>query len=582
MDNSHKKRALTTDTDSQICENQWLTGLFRYDIINVGCHNPSLFERDKQENNMNDNNFEATSIDLSEAIARKKRQSAGSGESAVRREPVRRESPHREPQHRENVKEHTSGKRRRKKKKSAAPAVIAVLFAVAILMGAGYLVGWSSSMGTFLKNTYIDDTDVSGMTPLQATTQLAGKYSAPEVKITTRSGNVVTLSMADFGYNVDITGPVKRLYEDQDHSKWFMSLFKESRLDINTDYSFDKSHFERVLRRTTWSTSDTADARIAYGDSGYYIIPEVYGDNVDLDLLVEYVEEEIGKGNFDIDISDADLYTEPRIKEADLKDELENIKAHFDFIITYDFDYAQEYLTGAEVYGWTNGGHEVDRRKAEAFVENLANKYDSFMTSRTFTTTDGRRIDISQGRYSAGQYGWWIDREKTVDRLLSHIEEGVSKTIDPVYVQLDTGYTYEGFEKDRSAEGDIGSTYIEVDLSNQHLWYYEDGELKFETASIVSGKATDPSRKTPPGLYSVYSKETNYTMVAPDNSYRAKCSYFMRCSFEGIGLHDLSRSAYGGDTYINNGSHGCINMKYSEVQTLYNMVERGTPVVMYY
>ena len=114
------------------------------------------------------------------------------------------------------------------------------------------------------------------------------------------------------------------------------------------------------------------------------------------------------------------------------------------------------------------------------------------------------------------------------------------------------------------------------------MWYYENGELKFETDQIVSGKATDPARKTPEGIYSVYTKSENYMMVAADGSYRTRCNYFMRCSFEGIGFHDLSRSSYGGDIYINNGSHGCINMKYSEVQTLYNMVARGTPVIMYY
>ena len=67
-----------------------------------------------------------------------------------------------------------------------------------------------------------------------------------------------------------------------------------------------------------------------------------------------------------------------------------------------------------------------------------------------------------------------------------------------------------------------------------------------------------------------------------DGSYTAKCSYFMRISFEGIGLHDLSRGSYGGNTYINNGSHGCINMRYSEVKQLYEMVERGTPCILYY
>ncbi len=474
-----------------------------------------------------------------------------------------------------------AGKKRRKKKSSAAPAVIAVV-ALVVLLGAGYLAGWSSSMGTFLKNTYIDDEDVSGMTTIQAINLLKDKYTAPKVTISTRSGNVVTIDLAEYGYSVDVSAAIKEIYNKQDHSKWFLSFFNTSEYELETDYSFDKDHFERQLRRTTWSTFQTTDAHIEYGDSGYYIVPEVYGDDVDIDKLVDYVEGCIGKGQFKIDISDADLYSNPRVTEKDLLPQLNTIKDNFDFVITYDFDYTQEYLTGREVYNWTKANGEVDRKKAEAFVDQLAQKYDTFMTTRNFNTTERGPMQISQGRYSTGQYGWWIDQEKTVDKLMEHIEEGKSITIDPVYVQLDTGYTYEGFAPGRSADGDIGNTYIEIDLSAQHLWYYQEGELKFETLNIVSGKATDPSRKTPGGIYSVYTKSTNYTMVAPDNSYRAKCAYFMRLSFEGIGLHDLSRGAYGGNTYINNGSHGCINMKYAEVKQLYDMVERGTPVIMYY
>ena len=188
----------------------------------------------------------------------------------------------------------------------------------------------------------------------------------------------------------------------------------------------------------------------------------------------------------------------------------------------------------------------------------------------------------SQGRYSTGQYGWWTDKEKTLAQLLEYIDKGESVTTEPVYVRLDTGYTYRGFDSARSAEGDIGNTYIEVDLSAQHMWYYENGEIKFETDQIVSGKASDPKRKTPEGVYSVYTKNTNYTMVAADGSYTARCAYFLRVSFEGIGFDDLSRSAYGGNIYLTNGSHGCINMKYDEVKKLYEMVERGTPVIMYY
>ena len=54
----------------------------------------------------------------------------------------------------------------------------------------------------------------------------------------------------------------------------------------------------------------------------------------------------------------------------------------------------------------------------------------------------------------------------------------------------------------------------------------------------------------------------------------------------GIGLHDAEangvRTNWSKTAYINNGSHGCINMKDAEAAQLYIMLDTGTPVIMYY
>lgn len=50
-----------------------------------------------------------------------------------------------------------------------------------------------------------------------------------------------------------------------------------------------------------------------------------------------------------------------------------------------------------------------------------------------------------------------------------------------------------------------------------------------------------------------------------------------------IGIHDASwRSEYGGEIYKKSGSHGCINTPLDEVAKLYDLVEIGTPCVMFY
>ena len=46
-----------------------------------------------------------------------------------------------------------------------------------------------------------------------------------------------------------------------------------------------------------------------------------------------------------------------------------------------------------------------------------------------------------------------------------------------------------------------------------------------------------------------------------------------------IGMHDAGwRSEFGGEIYLTNGSHGCVNVPYDVAEELYYRVEIGTPV----
>ena len=50
-----------------------------------------------------------------------------------------------------------------------------------------------------------------------------------------------------------------------------------------------------------------------------------------------------------------------------------------------------------------------------------------------------------------------------------------------------------------------------------------------------------------------------------------------------IGIHDASwRKEFGGEIYLTDGSHGCINTPLEKVRELYDMVEIGPPVIMFY
>lgn len=141
---------------------------------------------------------------------------------------------------------------------------------------------------------------------------------------------------------------------------------------------------------------------------------------------------------------------------------------------------------------------------------------------------------------------------------------------------------------------ELNDTYVVVDISDQELNLYQDDEVVL-TTPVVTGK---PSTPTNEGLFDIYSITTHRDLIGKNNSYRSYVDVMM--SFDGgIGLHDAefhddydsngrlvkhhgwrNLSAFGGSTYLYNGSHGCVNMPHDAAMDVYEKVEIGTKVLV--
>lgn len=116
---------------------------------------------------------------------------------------------------------------------------------------------------------------------------------------------------------------------------------------------------------------------------------------------------------------------------------------------------------------------------------------------------------------------------------------------------------------------------IDIYISQQKLYYYEYGQVVL-SSDVVTGI----NNGTPRGHYSIVSKARNVTLKGAD--YESFVNYWIGFIGSSYGMHDASwRSSFGGTIYKTNGSHGCVNMPYYKVQSLYNMVSIGTPVNVY-
>lgn len=205
------------------------------------------------------------------------------------------------------------------------------------------------------------------------------------------------------------------------------------------------------------------------------------------------------------------------------------------------------------------------------YMAEFVQKYNTVGTTRQLTTPTGKTTQVS-----GGTYGWKIDEAAEAQALIASIQNKEVTTKEPAYTQ--TAASHDG--------ADWGNTYLEVDLTEQHVWFISEGNVAFE-ANVVTGLPT-PARQTPEGVYDILEKLRNKTLRGekrPDGTYEYETpvSYWMRVTYQGVGFHDATWQPYfGGDRYKTNGSHGCINMAYNDIATMYEMVPVRCPVVMHY
>lgn len=499
-----------------------------------------------------------------------------------------------------------SGKKKltkaQKKKKHMRRVLAGSVVIVLILVGAGvggvawYSHGKSRYDGVFLDNTYINGTDVSRKTPKQAVELVTQDSDIPDIiNLMKPDGEDVRIRMSDVGMKSNIKEEVEDAFKQQNHNDWFTARSEKSEYNFKVDFDFDRDEFNKQIRRKIiegQTAAEPQDAYIERTSDGFEIVPEVVGTEIDEDKiqsLYDYIDGFLDRGEYSIDLSSCNCYKLPKVTALDLKEQLVHLDSLYDVEFTFDFGYAKEKLEGSEVIDWitfenddASKGYTVDEDKAMAFVEKMADKYDTFGKDRTFKATKRGTITVEQGE---GDYGWWIDQKKTCALLVDLIKDGISAETEPYYyVNPDSQYEYTCNPDVRTADDDIGNTYCEVDLKNQHFWYYEDGKLEYE-CDIVSGKPT-AARNTPGGVYKLWYKELNKTLrgsTSDGETWETPVTYWNNISTFGVGLHDANWHPYfGGTRYVNYGSHGCVNMPVDAAKYVYDNIEIGTPVVMYW
>lgn len=424
--------------------------------------------------------------------------------------------------------------------------------------------------GTRCNGVSIGNKSLSG-----AETSVSNVISSYSLTITGTDGSSDILLGTDIALSMPDDGMLEEMLASQNAFLWFLNMSGNSQEDELYSSSYNSALLEEAIRalslfdETLITYSEDAHLTYSSEEKAYVVAEEVYGT----ELIYENVEAKIIEAVNSLAVTltlDAEDYVQPTVFQDDesLIADAEKLNQYVSTTITYTTEGA-EVLDGDTISGWVSldesGEVVLDETAIASYVQSLAYKYNTYADERSFLTSLGDTITIG-----GGDYGWVIDKSGEAAQIIADLESGETE-IERAYVFEQTAFV-------DSFEDDIGTTYIELDYTNQHMYYYVDGVLTLES-DFVSGKLSN-GNGSPDGVFKIVYKERDATLVGED--YSSAVSYFMPFAYN-VGLHDASwRSSFGGTIYKTSGSHGCINLPSDIAEELYNLVEVGTPVVAYY
>ena len=369
-------------------------------------------------------------------------------------------------------------------------------------------------------------------------------------------------------------GEVEELLNGQNGFAWVVTLFKHENLELAKVVTFDEDALDSELQALNCMQAgaqrEPVDATVsAYTADGYSLVPADYGTTIDKNAFKKAVEDSILVLADELDLDEAECYVKPEVEDDNEKllAVIDEMNSYVGTTITYDFDVAKEVLDGERISEWLSVDDDlylvVDEEGVLSFVKELASKYNTCYKPKELKTSYGSTVTISNG-----PYGWKINNSEEVAQILDDLKAGKKVEREPVYSQTANSH----------GENDYGDTYVEINLTAQHLYFYKNGELLVET-DFVSGNESR-GWATPGGAYPLTYKQRNATLRG--EGYATPVSYWMPFN-GGIGLHDASwRGSFGGTIYKTGGSHGCINLPPKAAKTIFENISQGDPVLCYH
>lgn len=447
------------------------------------------------------------------------------------------------------------------------------IFLIAYLALALYYRDGSYSFGTYINGTYC-----TGMTVEEVNSLLSANYAEKKIVVLLEDGSSQELCLTKDCISVDFTAELNRIMETQNPFLWIRNITAFGHYRIEPQISYDQTRLDEAISALPCVAQEQPELQlyIGIGENGF----ELYDNTQSFyspESAKQYIYDAVMAGKTTVNLSDSGCYDMALAVTNEMEKvyrQWEAVEAFQEFRMNYLFGDDVETVDAAVTSNFLirnadgsfrtdeTGALAINEEAVAAYIDSLAEKYDTYGIPRRYTTVTGETVSVENSIY-----GNQLDTEAETAYLLEAIRTRNTSDRTPEYLQM---ALYQGLN-------DVGPNYIEVNLTDQKLYFVLNGELYLET-DIVSGNLSW-NLGTPSVICYVQGRYRNKVLRGP--GYASFVNYWVPV-YKNIGLHDATwRNSFGGEIYRTNGSHGCINIPLEVMRVVYDQLENGMPVIMY-
>ncbi|MEG1947075.1 MAG: L,D-transpeptidase family protein [Lachnospiraceae bacterium] len=460
------------------------------------------------------------------------------------------------------------------KKGHTKTIIIGSTIGVIVLLAAVYFGMTFYFKNHFLFRTEINGWKVGGMSVEKVEEKIAKHEDDYLLTVFDREGQKEHVYGRDIKCKYAPDGSIEKALKKQNPFGWIASVFKDTEEKVAVTMNYEEDLISGAVSAMSSfqeeNIKEPVSAKIVLGEDGYQVEPETLGSHLIFENVLAKVKMAVSKGEESITLTQEDYQgPEYTVSSEKITSAMDIINKYMNAVITYQMEGIQEELGKAQLQKFITVGEDysvsINEGEITKYVQNLASKYNTYADKRSFQTSSSDTVEIG-----GGDYGWIINKSEEAAQIKADLEAGQPVTREAKFSQR---AFVDGAD-------DIGKTYIEIDYTKQHLWYYENGSLVTET-DIVSGNI-NRNNGSPDGVFKIVYKDS--PAVLRGENYESNVTYFMPFAYN-VGIHDASWRGvgeFGGEKYKTNGSHGCINVPLQAAETIFKSVKVGTPVIAYY